>query len=105
MRNAWLILSGVVLVVGCGVSVENFPKSAAKAYCKQVYACCSAGETADAGAFGPDEASCNTNLATQLDGTTGLLKSEEAKGRLVYHSDTAQACLDKLAALKCQELK
>lgn len=103
-RNAWLLL-GVVLAVGCGVSVENFPRAAAKAYCGQVYKCCAAGEVADAGVVSPDEQSCNNNVGQQLDGKTGLLKSEQSKGRLTYHGDVAQTCVDKLAALKCQELK
>jgi hypothetical protein len=103
-RNAWLLLS-VVLAVGCGVSVENFPRQAAKAYCAQVYKCCAAGEVADAGAVSPDEMSCNNNIGMQLDSKTGLLKSEQSKGRLVYHGDVAQTCVDKLGALKCQELK
>jgi hypothetical protein len=103
-RNTWLLLS-VVLAVGCGVSVESFPKAAAKAYCGQVYKCCAMNEVADAGAVSPDEATCNTNVSAQLDGKTGLLKSEQSKGRLDYHGDIAQSCVDKLAALKCQELK
>ncbi|MDP1828212.1 MAG: MYXO-CTERM sorting domain-containing protein [Archangium sp.] len=103
MRNVWLGLT--VVAIGCGVSVENFPSGAAKAYCKQVYTCCSAGETADAGSLGPDQPTCATNVTTQLDGKTGLIKSEQSKGRLTYKGDVAQACIDKLAALKCQELK
>ncbi len=104
MLKIWLAV-GAVIGFGCGVSVESFPSSAAKTYCKQVYACCSAGETADAGALGPDVATCTSNVTAQLDGKTGLIKSEESKGRLAYHADRAATCVDKLAALKCQELK
>ncbi len=104
-RNIWMALIVVTIGFGCGVSVDAFPASAAKAYCTQVYACCSAGETADAGAFGPDMASCTNNVGGQFDLKTGFLKSEQTKGRLTFHPDKAQACIDKLAALKCQELK
>jgi hypothetical protein len=87
------------------VAVDSFPANAAEAYCTQVYACCSATETADAGALGPTRAVCINNLTAQLDGKTGLLKSEQAAGRLMYHPDIASTCVKKLAALKCQDLK
>jgi len=104
-RNALVLVTAAAFVVGCGLSVDNFPKTAGQTYCKQVYACCTAMETLDAGAFGPDQASCEKNVADNFDSKTSLIKSEQSKGRIQYHADRAQTCIDKLAALKCQELK
>jgi hypothetical protein len=105
VRTALVLMAAIVLALGCGVSVDSFPDNAGKTYCKRVYECCSAMETADAGAYGPDQPSCEKNVAQNFSSKTGLIKSEQQKGRLTYHADRAQACLDKLAALKCQELK
>ena len=105
IRNTWWLAVVALAVGACGVVVEDFPGRAAKAYCAQVYACCSATETADAGALSPTQLICTSNLTGQLDLKTGLLKSEQGKGRLMYHPDLAATCVQKLAALKCQDLK
>ena len=107
-RELWLSLSCAVTLAACncgGVSIDDFPERAAKAYCTQVYACCSAAETHDAGSVGPDQASCISNLKGQLAGNNGVIKTEQTKGRVAWRGDLADTCLQKLAALKCQDLK
>src|SRR5262249_19736765 len=91
----------VLLAAGCsqGVALHDLPTRAAKTYCAKYYECCMAAELSGT-PLGPDQATCETNLAAALGGT-----QNEQAGRVTYHADLMAGCLDAYAKLTCQQLK
>ncbi len=84
-------LLGIGLLAGCGLTPARFDAEFSDTYCALVFSCEDAGELA---AYGwADEAECADELA-----------HADSAPPDDYDKDAAQACLDALRALSCEDL-
>ena len=84
---------------GAGVSMEELPDKYADAFC-QVFTTC-AGDLY--GIYRPGE-DCLKDISVTFEEALATLPNEVTAGRVVYHADLVQKCLDEIAAGGCDTL-
>ncbi|MBI4512382.1 MAG: hypothetical protein HY698_22310 [Deltaproteobacteria bacterium] len=99
------------LVAGCGGDSTELPSESFKALqttaCKQFFGCKSKfpGKVEDfEKAFGKTEAECVTKMqAEQSAAESKALDDAVEAGRVKFHEDQAEKCIDGIAAVKCDD--
>lgn len=106
----YAVVAGVVTLAGCGSSgggaslaIEDFASESAKVSCHRIYTCCDATERAADTTWGPTEADCVATMTTQFAAAVATYQTGITAGKIVYHGDRAQRCLDNVAALSCAD--
>jgi uncharacterized protein (TIGR03382 family) len=100
---AYLFASGCT---SCGgVALKDMPAQSAQTICGKTYECCTQTEIPEGSSFGPDQATCGTNVQGYWQVKATTFKDEEQRGRLVYHPDRMAECLERWRTVACHELK
>ncbi len=90
---------------GGGVSPSEFPAAIAEVTCSRLAECCTTEEFMDETLGSDDEAECKA-IFTGFGGLLAdVIEDSVAAGRLIYHGDRVQTCLDVIAGLSCADFQ
>jgi hypothetical protein len=110
MRSLLLLATWSLVACGSdgggsgGVPLDNWASELGRATCAKYAECCTPEEFMDKTLGSDDEMQCVQLLSAFGSLLVKAYKDSEAAGRLVYHGDHMQDCIDKLEALSCEQL-
>jgi len=107
-RAAYLLLLGVA-VAGCGgddgISLDELGQEMATVMCERLASCCTPDELREETFGSEDEAECVTVYTGLFDGLlVPVYQASLDAGRLSYDGTKMRACLDRIAALTCEDV-
>jgi hypothetical protein len=107
---------GLVLIAalaGCGgdgtgsaggaVLLDQLDEEYAAAFCRKLFACCTAAELTETPAGSGDEAACRATYGARIAPDLDALRTGVASGVVSYDGAKARSCFDTLVALPCTE--
>jgi hypothetical protein len=103
------VIGVFALVSGCSggggsgrsLPLEQFGTKFIAAYCHKLLSCCSSAQLAAINPTIVDQASCEASLVPSPQSDLALAPGLVDAGVVTYHADTAQGCLNELAAFPC----